>query len=565
MLTSNLIAAIERTVPSCRSHTSKEVWVVQGDTTSALAAGLVGFNRGVSIAHIEAGLRTFDMRSPFPEEFNRKTLASLSSFHFTPTKGTKQNLLKEGIDPSKIFVTGNTVIDAVRLAEKKINPRELDAVKPFLRSALDSSASSMLVLVTMHRRENQEIMGNVFSAISAIKCPSCMYAIPVHPNPAATAAARTICKRDPRFHCIPPLDYASTQWMLNHSRLILTDSGGLQEESTWYGTPTIVLRDTTERPEAVQAGISKLLVGRNLTILTETLRDLIAQPDSALFRKMSRKLLPFGDGHATERIEKVLLEQADALTSYAPLKILDRPLASGVGDRDLPHVKSSLRQLYTCRNEDEAKWSSSCYLNDTVTIGLTVWRRSSLARQLDDAAHQSVQPSQILVVQNENHWDAKSVIEAWKEQNPGIKIHLVHFSANSGYHGRFHVAYMLSKTEYISIWDDDVIAGPDWVKKNIRQSKLHNDALMGGNGRCILSLPGRNQNTSLVEQKPRVGQNDFVGHSWTLKRDHLRYFFAAPPLTYATGEDIQLSFALQLNGIASAPPESSKRKIPFYC
>ena len=271
---------------------------------------------------------------------------------------------------------------------------------------------------------------------------------------------------------------------------------------------------------------------------------------------------------------------AIGLYSFLILQELERDIHSrsrftsdGIGDHEhtMTHVKraqlesfnfsretpremsltSTARRLYPCKNEQEAKWSASCYLNNTVTIGLTVWKRASLARQLDEAAEQSLRPSQILVVQSKNFVDAKSIIEEWKKKNPDVPVHLIRVSADSGYHSRFHVAYMLSKTEYISIWDDDVIAGSDWIKESILQSKMHNDALMGGMGRCILSLPDQTRKTSVAAQKPQPGQNDFVGHTWTLKRDHLRHYFAFLPFTYVTGEDMQLAFALQINGIDS--------------
>jgi hypothetical protein len=152
-------------------------------------------------------------------------------------------------------------------------------------------------------------------------------------------------------------------------------------------------------------------------------------------------------------------------------------------------------------------------------------------------------------VQSKDYIDAEKVVQDWRQKNADVTVHFIRISADSGYHSRFHVAYMLSKSEYVSIWDDDVIAGPDWVKESVLQSKMHNDALMGGMGRCILSLPDKLHKTSSAKQEPRPGRNDFVGHAWTLKRDHLRHYFAFVPFTYATGEDMQLAFALQSNGI----------------
>lgn len=236
-----------------------------------------------------------------------------------------------------------------------------------------------------------------------------------------------------------------------------------------------------------------------------------------------------------------LLERGKNCLNGLPVQT---PLPEEFGARYLDEAR-----LLPCRDEKEAAWSAGCYINDTVTIVLSVWKRNTLARQLDEAAAQSLAPTQILVVQSKDFVDSRGIISNWSAAHPGVDVQLIHFSGNSGYHGRFHVAYLLSNTEYVSVWDDDVITGPDFVREAIRQSRENGDALMGTMGRCITALPHESNGSQQVQQEPCLGQNDFVGHSWTLKRDHLRYYFAMRPFTYQTGEDIQLAFALQKNGI----------------
>ena len=197
------------------------------------------------------------MYSPFPEEFNRKTISSIATFHFAQTSENRKLPINEGIPEDRIYVTGNTVIDAVKYLHSH-NKAKVPS------SLVDVNLDKyILILITLHRRENIEMMPELYSTIQKVPCSECLFIVPVHPNPSAGKAARRICETDlKRFICVPPLSYEEVHWIMKRSQLILTDSGGLQEEATWYHVPTLVLRTSTERMEAVNAGVAAL-VGQN--------------------------------------------------------------------------------------------------------------------------------------------------------------------------------------------------------------------------------------------------------------------------------------------------------------
>jgi len=295
-LLASLMLRIERGMPM--GHVD-DVWIVQGDTSSALAAAYVAFDRRLALAHVEAGLRTYNLESPFPEEFNRQTIAKLATIHFAATQRGRQNLVREGVLDAAIYVTGNTAIDATRIVSNHI------------RRPPALADDCCLVLVTMHRRENLERMDAIYAAIANADCPRCVFVVPVHPNPGASRAANAICAtNERRFVCTAPLSYEETHWMLNRSSLVLTDSGGLQEEATWYGTPVLVLRENTERMEAIEAGVSAL-VGSNASAIHWFVRALVgddgATTNSDVFRRMHRRVFPFGYGNASLSIVPALL------------------------------------------------------------------------------------------------------------------------------------------------------------------------------------------------------------------------------------------------------------------
>ena len=271
--------------------------LVHGDTTTTFAASLVAFYNQVRIGHVEAGLRTFDKYSPFPEEMNRQMTDNLADLYFAPTSESKANLLMEHHPESSIFITGNTAIDALRLTvQEDYHHQVLDQLDP----------QKKLVLVTMHRRENQgQPMRAVFAALREMvdAHPELEVVYPVHLSPAVQEAAKEILGDHDRIHLIAPLDVFDFHNLASRSYFIMSDSGGVQEEAPSLGKPVLVLRDTTERPEGVKAGTLKL-VGTDPERVKEEMTALLTDPD--LYQKMALARNPYGDGKASERIVQAI-------------------------------------------------------------------------------------------------------------------------------------------------------------------------------------------------------------------------------------------------------------------
>ncbi|HLB46640.1 MAG TPA: UDP-N-acetylglucosamine 2-epimerase (non-hydrolyzing) [Anaerolineales bacterium] len=272
-------------------------WIlVQGDTTTVLAASLAAFYNRVKVGHVEAGLRTYDRYNPFPEEINRVLADQLSDLHFAPTETARQALLREAIPPERIHVTGNTVIDALKV----IVARPANGLAP------SHPAHKRLVLVTAHRRENfGQPFADMLAALKQIADRDDVHLIyPVHPNPNVRGPAHEVLGGHPHVTLLPPMDYLAFAHLMGRAHLILTDSGGIQEEAPGLGVPVLVMRRVTERPEAVAAGTAKL-VGTDTEVIVREASLLLDDP--AAHEAMARAVNPFGDGHAAERIVSILL------------------------------------------------------------------------------------------------------------------------------------------------------------------------------------------------------------------------------------------------------------------
>lgn len=302
-LTSRAVSALDRYF----AQTRPDAVVVQGDTTTVLCASLAAFYHHLPIAHVEAGLRTRNLESPWPEEGNRQMTSRLAKWHFAPTESNRRNLLAEGIPDSSIFVTGNTVIDALFVV-KNLPETANRTIRGLPGDSLSFLGSSRMVLVTGHRREN---FGNGFENIChaigrlATDFPNVHFIYPVHLNPnVRTPVNRILGRADlSNIHLIEPQDYLSFVALMNRSSVILTDSGGVQEEGPSLGKPVLVMRDTTERPEAVEAGTAKLVGTSSDKIVAETSALLL---DSNTYAKMANAVNPYGDGKASQRILEVL-------------------------------------------------------------------------------------------------------------------------------------------------------------------------------------------------------------------------------------------------------------------
>lgn len=269
--------------------------LVQGDTTTVMTVALASFYHRILIGHVEAGLRTWDMQNPFPEEANRVIAGKLARWHFAPTEGSRQNLLREGVLDSEIIVTGNTVIDALLMTAK----RDLEI-------GLELDANKRLVLITSHRRENfGEPFRNICRALYTLaeRNPDVQFLYPVHPNPNVRDVAHEMLGNCPNIHLCEPLDYAPFVAAMKQAYLIISDSGGVQEEAPALGKPVLVLREETERPEAVELGVVKL-VGSNYDRIVNEAQRLL--DDEAAYRQMARGISPYGDGRGAERIVETL-------------------------------------------------------------------------------------------------------------------------------------------------------------------------------------------------------------------------------------------------------------------
>jgi len=274
---------------------------VHGDTTTTMATSIAAFYSGAKVCHVEAGLRTFNKRSPFPEEINRSIAGRISDYHFSPTNTSKQNLLNENISERDILVTGNTVIDALQFSAEKVTSssfknEEIESLKEIVDN------KKKLILVTGHRRENHgQGFINICSALKQIASnnPDVQIIYPVHLNPNVLKPVYELLDGIDNVQLIAPLSYPSFVWLMEKSYLIITDSGGVQEEAPSLGKPVLVMRDTTERPEAVEAG-TVVLVGTNKNKIIEEAERLLT--DTIAYENMSRLHNPYGDGKACSRI-----------------------------------------------------------------------------------------------------------------------------------------------------------------------------------------------------------------------------------------------------------------------
>ncbi len=276
-----------------------DIVLVHGDTTTTFATALACFYLGITVGHVEAGLRTHNIYSPFPEEFNRQAVGIIAHYNFAPTEQAKQNLLGEGKKEENIFVTGNTAIDALKTTVRN----------DYTHPELDWAKGSRLIMLTAHRRENLgEPLFHMFRAIKRIvdETPDIKVLYPIHMNPLVRSTAFEVFRTHDRIRLIEPLDVLDFHNFLNQSYLILTDSGGIQEEAPSLGKPVLVMRDTTERPEGLAAGTLKL-VGTNENAIYNAFRNLLDNPCE--YNKMSHACNPYGDGFASRRIADILEQE----------------------------------------------------------------------------------------------------------------------------------------------------------------------------------------------------------------------------------------------------------------
>ena len=291
-ITTNILEGIGRVLDEARP----DIVLVHGDTSTTFVTALACFYKQIPVGHVEAGLRTYNLYSPFPEEFNRQAVSIISKYNFSPTELSKENLLREGKDPTSIFVTGNTAIDALGTT----------VLENYAHPELKWAEGSRLILITAHRRENLgEPMHQMFRAIRRvmIEHPDVKAIYPIHMNPMVRKAANEELGNMDRIRIIEPLEVLDFHNFMARSYLILTDSGGIQEEAPSLGKPVLVMRDTTERPEGIKAGTLRL-VGTEEEVIYRNFKQLLEDQDA--YNAMAKASNPYGDGHACERIADIL-------------------------------------------------------------------------------------------------------------------------------------------------------------------------------------------------------------------------------------------------------------------
>ena len=291
-ITTNILIKIKEVL----EKENPDVVLVHGDTSTTFVTALACFYLHIPVGHVEAGLRTYDIYSPYPEEFNRQAVSIVSEYNFAPTEKAKNNLLKEGKNPDKIWITGNTVIDALKTTVKE----------DYTHPELEWAKGSRLIFITAHRRENQgEPMHHMFRAIRRVmeEHPDVKALYPIHMNPVVRKAADEELGDCDRIHIIDPVEVFDCHNIMAKSYLILTDSGGIQEEAPSLGKPVLVMRDTTERPEGIEAGTLKL-VGTDEEIIYKNFKELLENKEA--YDKMAKANNPYGDGFACKRIADIL-------------------------------------------------------------------------------------------------------------------------------------------------------------------------------------------------------------------------------------------------------------------
>lgn len=490
--------------------------IVQGDTTTALVGGMAAFYRKIPVAHVEAGLRTGNVLSPFPEEFNRKTLASICSLCFAPTWLSAEELYNDNVMPSRVKIVGNTVIDAVRFFLENDSNMEKDSSFPCIGQGSKKfrlRESQPFVLVTAHRRESFGLpMKNISMSVRLLssKFPKMNFIIPVHKNPNVRQLFMEELSGIGNVYLVDPIPYLDFLPVLSKARLILSDSGGIQEESSYLNIPILIMRESTERLECILAG-KGVLMGTDSRRMIEQVSNILS--NGTLYKELQNPDLRniFGNGNSSsmiaEEIEKFLYEQTSlTFRSVAKEKAL--------------YLKTFPKSFQFDSN--------FVFRKGSVALILTVYKRDTLGDQIVRAKSQTVTPTTIIVFQNENHVNVDSIL---KEHND---VKLVKSAYNFRHHGRFAVALLLPE-EYVIVWDDDIKPGKRWIENTIRCVDEHN-AICGDNGR----FPTK-------QWEPKDTEVRFVGHSWAFKRKWLSAMFSKPIITTFTSEDHELSAYALLN------------------
>lgn len=544
--------------------------IVQGDTTTSFAASMAAFYLHIPVAHVEAGLRTWNHLSPFPEEFNRQAISSMATVHFAATEWAASNLLSEKRSPSSVYVTGNPVVDSLHMiASGKYGGRSVVLERVLRLAAVRGGLKTRLVLLTAHRREN--LFGPIHSIMKAVfqllqTYPDIVMVYPVHKNPnVRESILQTMPKpvfqriidgklqSDPAYEylnrllLIDPLDYTDLLHLMVECVVILTDSGGLQEEGTSLGKPIFILRGTTERPEAVQTRAA-ILVGTETSAIFGNVTLALQGQGLALTAKPS---IVYGDGKAAMKIANLLHSRKAELTEASPNSPVQILESDG-----LP-----------------------C---DFIVL-FTVWRRGSmLETQLGMLLSQSVltrmKRTCVIIFQNGVHVDVSAVVKKWSARDAwrphDVDVTFIHSPhVETGYYGRFltPLTANAAKGAYFVVADDDILWGPQYLENMIRV--VDDGYLATRNGRFVhpdgredyISDPYSFWKKGLKVTFEVDADYDFGGHTWAGRLEWLKKAWMHPPVSYENCEDFWISAVLKTyQGVRTRSPRCPEGR-PELC
>ena len=561
--------------------------IVQGDTTTSYAASVCAFYQKIPIFHVEAGLRTHNLFSPFPEEFNRKSIDYLSSLYFASTDWAANNLIKENIKQERIFVTGNTVVDTLFLTLNYTSPSK------YLQNLINKSenlcskdAKCKIILLTCHRRENYNSISNFLIAIFQLlkENNDIMIIFPFHLNP---NIKQSIKKQIPsfiykellegkrinnkqffylnRFLLIPPLDYIDLIHLQSKSYFIMTDSGGIQEEGVSIGKPILILRNTTERPEAIESGCA-CLVGTSSDKIISFSNKLINNKE--LYNNMAQPHYVFGKGNSSKIITEIIINYFKS------------------DDKDNSIILNKINYSETLKNYDKLislkiNQNENFNLYDIVVV-LTVWKRNNLEKQLIQVKRQSIIKNKkinLIIFQNSDHVKVDDIIDRWNKNNilpKNVIITHIQSPFETGYYGRFLVPLTshVTNSACFIICDDDIIWGDRYFENMLRV--VEEGSLATRNGRIIYG-PFKSKTMSYFAYKKyhvcfdEDIEYDFGGHLWAGKIDWLRKAWTHIPVSLQNSEDFWISAVLKSfynisTKIPKCPcPKKNSLIVPDFC
>ena len=539
--------------------------IVQGDTTTAFSAAISAFYLKIPVFHVEAGLRTHHMYYPFPEEFNRITIDDISTLYFAPTEWAANNLLKENKKSSNIFVTGNTIVDSLKLTLNKTSPST--QIKMIIQKAkflCKSKEECKIILLTCHRRENYyKPIYNIISAIQKLllNFNNIVIVFPFHLNPNIQKSIKNVIpdkiydkilegkKIDDinflhlnRFLIIPPLNYIDLIHLESVCYFIMSDSGGIQEEAVSIGKPILILRENTERPEAVKLGCS-FLAGISMNNIINYASSLLNTND--LYKNITKCKYLYGMGNSSIIISEII-------KNYFENNIQNSLTDYNSNYKDI--FKNYDKSILKSKDFMDVNYQDNLY---DIVIVLTVWKRNNLERQLTQVKYQSIlknKKTNIIIFQNSNHIYIEDIVNKWKTSNnfsEYVNITFIQSPIETGYFGRFIIPLIstIRNDSYFFICDDDVIWGNRYFENMIRV--VNEGSLATRNGRIIDTnfIENIEINTSEVINK-QICYNedieyDFGGHIWAGRISWLRKAWNHIPFSIENSEDFWISAVLK--------------------